>query len=132
MAGFGKVREFSDFDLDFGIHPIKKDINKLKDQRAVQQALKTLILTKHYERPFHPELGCNVTEMLFEHITPFTAANIRRSIEEVIENFEPRVRLREVEVEAFPDRNAYRATINFFIVNQAEPIEVDIFLERLR
>ena len=55
----GSVREFKDLDLNFTIHPVKKDINKHVGTMAIVNSIKNLVLTNHYEVPFHPEIGSN-------------------------------------------------------------------------
>ena len=86
-----------------------------------------------FERPFHPELGSGVRDMLFENMTPFVAIMLTKRVEDIIENFEPRVRLMSVNARPDLDRNIYELTITFFIVNApTELVEVDVFLERLR
>jgi len=127
-----KNKVFSDLDLDFDIHPNTKQLNTLVSDAAVIRSLKNLIFTSHYERPFHPEIGCKIKNSLFENIMPSTAITIQKSIEEVVNNFEPRVDLTSIRVIAVPDENAYNVTINFFIVNEAVPRQVTFFLERIR
>ena len=86
-----------------------------------------------YEKPFHPEISSGVRDMLFELMTPVTAALLARQIQDVIENFEPRARL--VGVKAIPDydRNSYTVSVEFYIVNApTELVDLTIMLERLR
>jgi phage baseplate assembly protein W len=73
-----KTRKFSDLDLNFIIHPVKKDINVYTDEMAVINALKNLILTNYYERPFQPDLGSNVRKLLFENLDIITAAALEK------------------------------------------------------
>ncbi|HIK68115.1 MAG TPA: hypothetical protein EYF95_09115 [Flavobacteriales bacterium] len=127
-----KNKTFSDLDLDFDIHPSTKQLNTLVSDAAVIRSLKNLIFTSHYERPFHPEIGCKIKNSLFDNIMPSTAITIQNSIEEVVDNFEPRVDLTSIKVIAQPDENAYNVTINFFIVNEAVSRQVTFFLERIR
>ena len=61
---------YQDLDLDFQINSATKDIQKLTDVESVKRAVRNLINTNHYERPFHPEIGSNLRAMLFENITP--------------------------------------------------------------
>ena len=92
-----------------------------------------MILTNFYEKPFHPEIGSGVRDMLFENMSPVTAVVLARKVEDVIENFEPRARL--VGVRALPnlDRNEYEITIEFFVVNApTELVDMTVFLEVLR
>ena len=124
---------YSDLDLFFGTKAASKDINKVDDVQAVKRAVRNLVLLDHYEKPFHPEIGSSVRDMLFENMTPTTAHILTRKVEMVVENFEPRARL--VGVKAFPnlDRNEYEITISFYVVNApTELIDLTVFLERLR
>jgi len=125
-------RSFTDLDLNFNAHPTQKDVNKFKNERAVINSLKNLILTNHYERPFQPELGSNLKRLLFEQVDNTTAALLEREIRETIENFERRVDVRDVTASGFPDENGYKVEITFFLVNIPDPITVDFFLERVR
>ena len=90
------------------------------------------INTNHFERPFHPELGGNVRALLFEPMTPLTALNLQRKIEEVLTNFEPRAKVTQIVADADIDRNAYRLTIKFYVIGITNPVTVETFLERLR
>jgi phage baseplate assembly protein W len=71
------VREFKDLDLNFNIHPVKKDINRNIGPMAVINSVKNLVLTNHYEKPFRPEIGSNVRRLLFENLDVVTATTIR-------------------------------------------------------
>ena len=123
---------YSDLDLTFTKHPVKKDIVLSVDDQAVIRSVRNLILTNHYERPFHPEIGSNVRRMLFEPISPLTANYLQREIEDTIRNFEPRVKLQQVLVQVEPDSNYYSAIISFFINNRTEPTTINFVLQRLR
>jgi len=127
------VRQYTDLDLFFGKKATSKDISKVTDIQAVKRSIRNLVLTNHYEKPFHPEIGSGVRGILFEPMTPLTAYVLTRKIEDVIKNFEPRARL--IGVNAIPnlDRNEYECTVEFFVVNApTELVELTIFLERLR
>ena len=124
---------YSDIDLFFGPKIGSKDISKLTDFAAVKRSVRNLVLTNFYEKPFHPEIGSGVRDVLFEPMTPITAYVLTMKIEEVIVNFEPRARL--VGVRAMPnlDNNAYDVTIEFYVVNApTELVNMEILLERLR
>jgi phage baseplate assembly protein W len=123
---------YTDLDLTFTKHPVSKDIVLSVDDKAVIRSVRNLILTNHYERPFHPEIGSNVRKMLFEPISPLTANYLQREIEDTIKNFEPRVRIQQVVVQTAPDSNAYSAIISFFINNNTAPTTINFVLQRLR
>lgn len=126
------TRSYKDLNLMFTIHPVKKDITKLVDEADIKEAVKNLVLTNHYERPFHPEIGSSVTALLFDNASPLTAIHIQRAISDVLTNFEPRIQLIDVVVNLQPDLNTYSATIVFSIVNRPSPVVLTMILERLR
>ena len=127
------VRQYSDLDLFFSKKATSKDISKVTDIQAVKRSIRNLVLTNHYEKPFHPEIGSGVRGILFEPMTPLTAHILTRKIEDVIVNFEPRARLISVRAQPNLDRNEYECTIEFFVVNApTELVDLTVFLERLR
>ena len=126
------ARTFRDLDLNFSIHPIRKDINTHKNEYAIINSVKNLVLTNHYERPFQPEIGSNIRRLLFENVDTVTAAQIEREITETVENFESRVQVSKVTAAADPDNNGYKVTLEFFVINNANPITINFFLERIR
>jgi phage baseplate assembly protein W len=126
------TREFSDLDLNFTIHPVRKDINRTTGDMAVINSIKNLVLTNHYERPFQPEVGSNVRRLLFENLDNLTANSIEKEIEQVIKNFEPRARITKVNAVADFDKNGFTVSMEFFIVNKTTPITINFFLERIR
>ena len=126
------VRTFKDLDLDFTRNVVTNDVVKIEDVNAVKRSVKNLIQTNHYERPFHPELGCGIRELLFENFTPLTGIFIKRKVEEVITNYEPRARLSQVTVNEQPDRNGIEVTVYFYVMNIPEPVSVTTLLQRIR
>jgi len=126
------TRQFKDIDLDFGRNTVTNDVNKLTDVEAVKRSVRNLVLTNHYERPFHPELGCGIRQLLFENLTPMVAIQLERKVQEVLENFEPRAQINNILARPDLDRNAYELTINFYVIGATEPVTVSTFLERLR
>ena len=126
------TRIYKDLDLDFGRNTVTNDVNKLTDVEAVKRSVRNLINTNHFERPFHPEIGGNVRALLFENMTPLTALNLQRKVEEVLTNFEPRAKITQVIADPDIDRNAYKLTIKFYVIGITNPVTVETFLERLR
>ena len=126
------TRNFVDLDLNFAIHPIRKDINTYKAEYAVINSVKNLILTNHYEKPFRPQVGSNIRRLLFENIDSIIAAQIERAVTETIENFEPRVSVSNITAIPDPDNNRYNLRLEFFVINQTSPITINFFLERIR
>ena len=132
-GGDRAAQTYSDIDLFFGPKPGSKDISKVTDISAVKRSVRNLILTNPYEKPFHPEIGSGVRDILFELMTPITAYVLTMKIEEVIINFEPRARLVGVRALTNLDNNEYEVTIEFYVVNApTELINMEILLERVR
>lgn len=119
---------FQDFDLFFIPHPIKKDLSLLKDEKSITQSIKNLILTKHYEKPFRPEIGSNVSRMLFEHNLIHNELMLEREISDIITNFEPRVKLQNVQVSSESDH--IMATISYYMINGTELKRIEIPFSR--
>ena len=109
------TRLFKDLDLNFTRNPVTNDITKIEDVDAVKRSVKNLVQTNFYERPFRPELGCGIRELLFENYNPITGIFLKRKIEEVITNFEPRVMLNQITLDDDPDRNRLKVSIYFYI-----------------
>jgi len=126
------TRIFSDLNLNFTKNPATKDIAKLTDVEAVKRSVRNLVLTNRFERPFHPEIGSSVRDLLFENVSPLTAVLLKDRIAEVINNFEPRAGLVDVIVNDQADRNEYVVTISFYVLNSPEPTDVTVYLQRLR
>jgi phage baseplate assembly protein W len=128
-----KAEVFSDFDLAFIAHPVKKSLNRKVNREAVKQSVKSLILTDFYERPFKSNIGCGIRGMLFENTNqPALIQTMENTVREVIRNFEPRADIIELLIEDRPDLNALTISIAFMVVNDPDPIILDVLLERVR
>ena len=126
------VRTFKDLNLDFARNTVTNDVVKIEDVEAINRSVRNLVNTNFYERPFHPELGCGARQLLFEPFTPVTSIFLRRKVEEVITNYEPRARLDQVIVTESPDRNAIEVRVVFYCMNIANPVTVLTTLQRIR
>jgi phage baseplate assembly protein W len=126
------TRTFRDLDLNFTRHPATNDVATRIGDQAIIRSLRNLVNMANYDKPFHPEVGGVVRQLLFENVTAMTAQNIKDAITDVINNFEPRVSLTSVVVTSREDLNRYDVSISFYIVNQATPTTINVFLERVR
>ena len=126
------TRQFADIDLNFTPHPVTGDVGFKKDENAIKQAVKNLVLTQNFERPFHSEIGSSLRSLLFEPATPLTKEILRKTISDTITNFEPRVELIDVEIRYKLDDTAVDVRVIFKIVNTFTPIDVNLTLERTR
>ena len=126
------ARIYKDLNLDFQQNSATKDIQKMLDVESVKRSVRNLINLNHYEKPFHPEIGSNLRAMLFELITPQMSHAISKEIDLLIRNYEPRAKLVQISTMPQFDRNAYAASISFYVQNSPDRIVVESFLERLR
>ena len=125
-------KTYSDLNLNFTKNPATNDVARLTDIEAVKRAVRNLVLTNQFERPFHPEIGSSIRDLLFETITPLNAVLLEDRIREVIVNFEPRAELTGIQVFDEIDNNQYRVIINFRVINSPEDVTITEFLQRLR
>jgi phage baseplate assembly protein W len=127
-----KVKKFVDLDLSFKVNPFTKDIYLKTDEEAVKTALKNLIQTRNFERPFHPEIGTQVHSLLFENFSPAVKIAMERTIQQAIESYEPRVRLIDLNIIETDDINTLDVNIVFSLKNSDTPITVTTLLSRVR
>jgi len=126
-------RVYKDLNLNFTANPITGDVATVTDVNAVKRSVRNLLLTNHYDRPFHPEIGSGIRGLLFENMSPFVSNVLKRKIEDTITNFEPRVTLADVNVNSNFDTNQYEVTIEFYIDNaENELVDLSFNLERIR
>ena len=127
------VKQYRDLNLNFTRHPITKDISPITDAAAIKRSVRNLIQYSYFEKPFHPEIGSGIRDLLFENISPFTAAALERKIKDVIVNFEPRVNLAGITVIPNGDNNRFDVIIEFYIINSPNELtDITFALERLR
>ena len=126
------TRQYSDFNLLFSSHPVTGDVTRKNDEEAVKQSLRNLISTRNYERPFHPEIGCQIYSLLFENFTPVTLQIMKKSVFDTISKFEPRATVLDVKIRERVDQNDISVDIIFRLNNSERPITVNTYITRVR
>ena len=127
-----KISIYSDFKKNLEMSPLSSDLTLLKDEDAVKESIRNLLLTDRGERLMQPNIGGNLKAMLFENITPAILTLIEDQAKETIELYEPRAELIDVIATSNIDDNIVRIEVQFYIQNNQQPISVDVFLERTR
>jgi len=122
---------YRDIDLNFLIDPVTGDVSTRTNEAAIKRALRNLILLKRGDKPFHPEISCGVTDLLFEPATPMTAIRIQNEIQRVIKAYEPRVTLNTVNVDLNRDGNSFTVSMSYSVKNTLKPDQFTFSLERL-
>lgn len=100
-----------------------KDIAKSSGARAVKNSLLGIITSRKGSKPFDPDFGCDVSDQLFENLTPLTANTLERSISTAIRQFEPRVVELSVKVTAQYDANSVLIDVKFSILDNPDVLE---------
>ena len=108
-------RSFKDLSMSFKANPLNADLITLKNEAAIARSLRNIVFTSPGEKFFNPDFGSNISKVLFENIDEISAIQIKEEIELSIKNFEPRVRLTEVEINPNYDNNQFDVTINYKI-----------------
>ena len=121
-------RAFKDISFNFSINPITKDIVTLKNEEAIKQAVKNLVLTQIGERFFQPNLGTSTSSYLFELSTGFSENALIEEIETVLKENEPRILLSNISVDSNTDMNRYECFVEYFIVGIPEAVQIVDFI----
>lgn len=123
-----KSRSFKDISFSFEPHPVTKDLPVLKNERAIVRSVRNLVETIPTERFFNPELGTSIRASLFENFTPTLTMVIEDQINETVMRYEPRVSNLRVELDPYPDMNAFNVVVIFDIVGLQVPTQSFSFL----
>ena len=127
-----KFNLYSDFHKDLRVSPISKDLALMKDEDAVKQSIKNLMLTDPGERLMQPNIGGGIRQLLFEQMTPGTLKLMEENIVDTIEIYEPRAELIDVRVIAGLDDTQVNISVLFSVRNEEQPIQLDVILDRTR
>jgi len=126
-----RSRLYRDIDLSFTAKP-NGEIYIKRDAAAVTQALKNLIQTNYFEKPFQPFFGGNIRAMLFELVDEDSEEELAEQIVKAINAYEPRAKLRHLDVDVEPDQNSLRVKIEYQVVNTDEVVTFTTSVSRLR
>lgn len=122
---------YKDIDLTFAKKP-SGEIYKKTDAAAVKQAVKNLIMTNKNEKPFQPDFGGDLNNILFELVDDDSEYEIEEVVREAVQRYEPRARVRQVITNLNPDANSLGLSIIFQIVNSTENVTIEANITRLR
>ena len=126
---------YKDLSLFFTPNPVSGDVTMVTDVQDIKRSVRNLVMTNRFEKPFHPEVASHVRDLLFERFTPITFNLLRNRIETVLENYEPRVSVTDIEIDdsgRAMDNNELNVRIFFTLRNDPQIQSVDILLERVR
>lgn len=114
-------KQFKDISLSFLRHPVTNDISILKNEDAIKRSVINLIRTNVGERFFNSILGSKIENYFFELADNGLNDPLEQEIQIVISNFEPRVKLKTINVNVIPDQNEINVGIVYDIVGLSTP-----------
>ena len=124
---------FKDLSVTFKKHPVTDDLVTVKDKAAIAQSIKGLLLTRKGERPFQPEIGSNIMDLLFEPLDYGTGAMLKKAISKCLVTYEGRIIITRLACILDFDNNGYDIELEYMIVGRSEQtVAVDFFLSRTR
>ena len=124
---------FKDLSVTFKKHPVTDDLVTVKDKAAIVQSISSLLYTIKGERPFQPQLGCDLYKSLFEPLDFATAGVIRSQVLDVLRRYEPRITITDIITLVDEEYNGYSVELFYTIVGRDDtPVAVEFFLERTR
>jgi len=124
---------FKDLSVTFKKHPVSDDLVTVKDKAAIVQSITALLLTMKGERPFQPQLGCNIKKVLFEPLDYGSAGLIKSEIRNTLNRYEPRISINSILCVPDFDNNGFQVELKYTIVGREDaPVGVEFFLERTR
>jgi len=126
------TRTYTDLDFLFVPNPNTGDISKKFDDNAIKQSIRSLLLTRNYERKFHSDIGSPLHQLLFEPSGPMLNQVLKQTITNMIHKYEPRVVIQTILVNTDSDNNEVFINIIFNIINTTRPLSLDLVLQRTR
>ena len=112
---------FKDISMSFQSNPLNNDLIAIKNVNAITRSIRNIVLTIPGEKFFDPDFGSNVSRLLFENVDDITASQIQEEIEFSINNYEPRVKLLDVQVIADNDNASFDTIITYEVIGADVP-----------
>ena len=124
--------QYSDLDLSLYRPSNTNDIIPLTDVDAVKNSIRNLLLSNKYDRPFSPDLGAGLRDLLFEPADQFTQFALKQSIEHIIKKNEHRVNGVSVGIDYEDAEDRYKVTVSFNVISIAVRTDMRLLLTRIR
>ena len=132
MAQIARQETYKDLDFSFKQNPNTNDVGIKKNNAAVIQSCLNILRTNHGERPFDYNFGANLRAYLFENMTNITAANMATNIKVALKNYEPRIEVLNVNIQATASENDIFITVTGRVIANNEIVDIATTIERLR
>ena len=132
MAQIARQATYKDLDFSFKQNPNTNDVGIKKDNASISQSVLNILRTNHGERPFNYNFGANLRAYLFENMTNITAANMSTNIHVALANYEPRIEVLNVNIQATASENDVFITVTGRVKASNDIVDIATTLERLR
>ena len=124
------TRTYKDVAFDMFQNPMNRDLGKKNGNPAIKQAIKAIILTSNYERPYQPQIGSRIKRLLFEQMDLVTEELLKSEIKAALATNESRMTVQEVIVTPQYEQNSYAVKIVFTTKSTPDPDQVVITLQK--
>lgn len=114
---------FKDVSMTFQKHPLTNDILALKNESAIARSVRNIVFTTPGEKIFNQDFGSSISKALFENINDISANIIKGEITSSLTNYEPRIKLKKVQVNPNYDQNEFNVTIFYEIIGADVPAQ---------
>ena len=114
-------RAFKDISLSFTRSPITNDVVTLRNEDAIKRSVINLCRTRLTDRFFNELLGTSIEDALFELVGEDIGVSLEEEIKTLLTNFEPRIKVTQINIEDDIDENGLYITIRYNIVGLPFP-----------
>ena len=107
-----------DFDRNLSLNPITGELVILENSNSVMNAVENLVMTSNGERFYHPEIGSQIMNSLFNlmgYMQNFQEDELQASISQMLAIQEPRAKSIQVSIQTYPTQNYIVVTISFVV-----------------
>jgi phage baseplate assembly protein W len=126
-------RSFKDISLSFTRHPVTNDLTVLRNEDSIKMSVMNLVRTRIGERFFNNLLGTSIEDSIFELQNTGMGSFLQEEIKSLLNNFEPRIKLRSVDVDEPVDTNDLNISISYDIVGLPFPTQnIEFILQPTR
>lgn len=118
---------WTDIDLEF-TKQINGDLNMFTGVDAIKSSIKNIINTMQLQRRMLPTFASRFQNLLFEPMDDITANSIGEEILIGLTNWEPRISVKNINIDINEDQNKYSVTVTFTLLNsyRLETVDIDI------
>ena len=122
---------YKDIDLSFTTNNIG-NVFKKTETAAVKQAVKNILTSNRFDKPFDPDFGVDLRSYLFELADENTAGELIERIKSTIEAYEPRAIIRKIDVKSEISKNSLTILLKFQVRNTDQTVSFETTVSRLR